>query len=75
MKVLGSHDVIYLPTNQGRCPACGAGLFAVVRSYFDTGEPIEETIHVGCVQCDREFDVSITKPVRRWISTNYRVQL
>jgi hypothetical protein len=72
--VLGSHDVIYLPSDRGRCPTCGAALFAVVRSYFDTGEPIQDTIHVGCANCDSEIGGSVTEPVRRWICDNYRVK-
>ena len=76
MKELGPHDVIYIPADQGICPACGGGLFAVVHSYFDdTGEPLESGIHVGCVDCEVEIDGRIAAGLRKWVLSNYRVKI
>jgi hypothetical protein len=76
MKVLGSHDVVNIPADQGACPACGGGLFAVVRTYFaDTGEPVEDNIYVGCVDCDVEVGGPSAKALRHWVSSNYRVKI
>jgi hypothetical protein len=76
MQLLTSHDVVYLSPKQGTCPACGAALFAVVRTYFaDTGEPVEQGMHVGCVNCDVEIGDPILSSVRHWVSSNYRIAI
>jgi hypothetical protein len=75
MRELGLHDVVYIPSDRGTCAACGGGLFAVVRTYFDkTGEPVEDSIHVGCVNCDVEIGGPIATALRHWVSSNYRVK-
>lgn len=75
MKDLGSRDVVYVPTDRGACPVCKSGLFATVRTYFaDTGEPIENGIHVGCIDCDVEIGGSLQNQVREWVCSNYRIK-
>jgi hypothetical protein len=75
MKDLGSRDVVYVPTDREACPVCKSGLFAMVRRYFaDTGEPIENGIHVGCIDCDVEIGGSLQNQVREWVCSNYRIK-
>jgi hypothetical protein len=75
MKVLGAHDVVCIPADQGTCPACSGGLFAVVHTYFaDTGELVENGIHIGCVDCDVEIGGATLTALQRWVSSNYRVK-
>ena len=39
--------MVYTPTDQGTCTACGGGLFAIIGTYFaDTGEPLESGVQV-----------------------------
>ena len=76
MKVLSSHDVVYVPADQGTCSACGGGLFAVVNLYLaDTGEPVENGIHVGCTDCEAEISGVTVATVRQWVCSNYRVKV
>jgi len=76
MKVLDSHDVVYLPAGRGTCAVCGGGLFAVVRRYFaDTGEPVQDSIHVGCIDCDVEISDPTVTAARQWVSSSYRVRI
>jgi hypothetical protein len=75
VKALSPHDTISVPTILATCPACTSGLFALVRSYFaDTGEPIENSIFVGCVNCDAEIGSPVLNDVRQWVHSNYRVE-
>jgi hypothetical protein len=74
VKLLSPHDSIYLPPNQGKCPACGGGLFAAVHTYFLDGKPVKEAVHIGCADCDSEIADSVGKAARRWVSENYRVK-
>lgn len=74
VKLLGSHDAVQVPSAQGTCPACGANLFGVIRSYFPDGEPLEDTIHLGCVDCDAEIGGLLRNSLREWIVSNYRVK-
>jgi hypothetical protein len=74
MRSVDAREVIQIPADQGTCPACGAGLFATIRTYFaDTGEPIESGVHVGCVGCDVEIGEPMLKKVRQWVSSGHRV--
>ncbi len=75
MTLIGPHDVVYIPGERGKCPACGGGLFAVVHTYLaDTGEPVKSGIHVGCVDCDAEIADPLRSELRDWISSNFRVK-
>lgn len=67
-------EAIYVPADQGTCPACGAGLFATVRMFFaDSGKPVDSAIYVGCVDCDVEIGDPLLQKVQRWVTSSHRV--
>ena len=49
-------------------------MFALVEVYFaDTGEPIEDGIHIGCVACDEKVANPVLSKVRQWVISNCRI--
>ena len=76
MRSLGVREVIHVPADQGICPACRSDLFATIHMYFeDTGEPIENAIHVGCVDCEAEIGDPLLKKVRQWVLSSHRISV
>jgi hypothetical protein len=75
VKILDCDDVIYVPPTLATCPSCSCGLFALIQMHFvDTGVPVEDSIYVGCVECDAEICDPTATNVRQWISSNHRVK-
>jgi len=75
VKAVKPNDVIYIPSSLATCPRCARRLFATIHRYFaDTGEVIEKSIYVGCVNCDGKMGKPILSKVRPWVCSNYRVK-
>jgi hypothetical protein len=75
-KILHPHDLIYVPSERGSCLACGGALFAVACTYIaETGEPVEGSVELGCIDCEVEISGLLAQSLRHWVRSSYRAKV